>query len=68
VGGRLRSSDPAVLRTVGGGIRSVEDVDRLLRAGADKVSVDTAAIARPEFLREAAHRRRPCVRRPTGGA
>jgi cyclase len=42
--------------TVGGGIRSVEDVDRLLRAGADKVSVNTAAIARPEFLREAAHR------------
>ncbi|MEV4255695.1 imidazole glycerol phosphate synthase subunit HisF [Spirillospora sp. NPDC049652] len=42
--------------TVGGGVRSVEDVDRLLRAGADKVSVNTAAIARPEFLREAAHR------------
>jgi len=42
--------------TVGGGIRSVDDVDRLLRAGADKVSVNTAAIARPEFLREAAHR------------
>ncbi|WP_030144896.1 imidazole glycerol phosphate synthase subunit HisF [Spirillospora albida] len=42
--------------TVGGGVRAVEDVDRLLRAGADKVSVNTAAIARPEFLREAAHR------------
>ena len=42
--------------TVGGGIRSVEDIDRLLRAGADKVSVNTAAIARPDFLREAAHR------------
>jgi cyclase len=42
--------------TVGGGVRSVEDIDRLLRAGADKVSVNTAAIARPEFLREAAHR------------
>jgi cyclase len=42
--------------TVGGGIRTVDDVDRLLRAGADKVSVNTAAIARPEFLREAAHR------------
>ncbi|MDN3351018.1 imidazole glycerol phosphate synthase subunit HisF [Actinomadura sp. DC4] len=42
--------------TVGGGIRSVDDVDRLLRAGADKVSVNTAAIARPAFLREAAHR------------
>ncbi|GAA1895140.1 imidazole glycerol phosphate synthase subunit HisF [Actinomadura bangladeshensis] len=42
--------------TVGGGVRTVEDVDRLLRAGADKVSINTAAIARPEFLREAAHR------------
>lgn len=38
--------------TVGGGVRSVEDVDRLLRAGADKVSVNTAAIARPELLRD----------------
>lgn len=42
--------------TVGGGVRTVEDVDRLLRAGADKVGVNTAAIARPEFLSEAAHR------------
>jgi imidazole glycerol-phosphate synthase subunit HisF len=42
--------------TVGGGVRSVEDVNRLLRAGADKVSINTAAIARPEFLSEAAHR------------
>jgi cyclase len=42
--------------TVGGGVRTVGDVDRLLRAGADKVSINTAAIARPEFLREAAHR------------
>ncbi|HEX3788638.1 MAG TPA: imidazole glycerol phosphate synthase subunit HisF [Pseudonocardiaceae bacterium] len=42
--------------TVGGGVRSVDDVDRLLRAGADKVSVNTAAIARPELLREASHR------------
>jgi cyclase len=39
--------------TVGGGVRAVSDVDRLLRAGADKVSVNTAAIARPEFLGEA---------------
>lgn len=39
--------------TVGGGVRSCADVDRLLRAGADKVSINTAAIARPEFLREA---------------
>jgi cyclase len=42
--------------TVGGGVRSVDDVNRLLRAGADKVSINTAAIARPEFLREAAER------------
>jgi imidazole glycerol-phosphate synthase subunit HisF len=42
--------------TVGGGVRSVEDVDRLLRAGADKVSLNTAAIARPELLGEAAQR------------
>jgi imidazole glycerol-phosphate synthase subunit HisF len=42
--------------TVGGGVRSVEDVDRLLRAGADKVSLNTAAIARPELLAEAAQR------------
>jgi cyclase len=41
--------------TVGGGVRSVGDVDRLLRAGADKVSLNTAAIARPELLAEAAH-------------
>ena len=36
--------------TVGGGISSVEDVDRLLRAGADKIAVNTAAIRRPELL------------------
>ena len=40
--------------TVGGGIRAVEDVDALLRAGADKVSVNTAAIARPDLLAEMA--------------
>jgi cyclase len=42
--------------TVGGGVRSVDDVDRLLRAGADKVGVNTAAIERPELLREIAQR------------
>ncbi|HEX9064308.1 MAG TPA: imidazole glycerol phosphate synthase subunit HisF [Streptosporangiaceae bacterium] len=42
--------------TVGGGVRSAQDVDRLLRAGADKVSLNTAAIARPELLTEVAAR------------
>ncbi|HKE70652.1 MAG TPA: imidazole glycerol phosphate synthase subunit HisF [Nocardioidaceae bacterium] len=42
--------------TVGGGVRSVDDVDRLLRAGADKVSVSTAAVERPELIGEIAHR------------
>lgn len=42
--------------TVGGGVRTADDFDRLLRAGADKVGVNTAAIARPELLREAAAR------------
>jgi imidazole glycerol-phosphate synthase subunit HisF len=42
--------------TVGGGVSSGEDVDRLLRAGADKVAVNTAAIARPELVAEIADR------------
>ncbi|MFD6133837.1 imidazole glycerol phosphate synthase subunit HisF [Isoptericola sp. NPDC060257] len=42
--------------TVGGGVRSTEDVDHLLRAGADKVGVNTAAIARPELVAEIAAR------------
>ncbi len=42
--------------TVGGGVRTIEDVRRLLFAGADKVSVNTAAVARPEFVREAAEK------------
>ena len=42
--------------TVGGGIREVGDVDRLLRAGADKVSVNTAAILRPQLINEIADR------------
>ena len=42
--------------TVGGGVRSVADVDALLRAGADKVGVNTAAIARPALLAEIAER------------
>ncbi|RYV52682.1 imidazole glycerol phosphate synthase subunit HisF [Pengzhenrongella frigida] len=42
--------------TVGGGVRTTQDVDRLLRAGADKVGVNTAAIARPELIAEIAQR------------
>lgn len=42
--------------TVGGGVRSVDDVDQLLRAGADKVSVNTSAIARPELISEITRR------------
>ncbi|MFL6002542.1 MAG: imidazole glycerol phosphate synthase subunit HisF, partial [Nocardioides sp.] len=42
--------------TVGGGVSSAEDVDRLLRAGADKVAVNTAAIARPDLVAEIADR------------
>jgi cyclase len=42
--------------TVGGGVSSVDDVDRLLRAGADKIAVNTAAIRRPELIAEIADR------------
>lgn len=42
--------------TVGGGIRTVEDIRRMLNAGADKVSINTAAVQRPEFVQEAAER------------
>jgi len=42
--------------TVGGGVRSPDDIDRLLRAGADKVSLNTAAVARPDLLAEGARR------------
>ena len=42
--------------TVGGGVRSPDDVDRLLRSGADKVGINTAAIARPELVTECAQR------------
>src|SRR3954468_5579151 len=42
--------------TIGGGVRSADDVGRALRSGADKVSINSAAVARPEILREAAER------------
>ncbi|HEX2113260.1 MAG TPA: imidazole glycerol phosphate synthase subunit HisF [Alphaproteobacteria bacterium] len=42
--------------TVGGGVRTVEDIRKLLLAGADKVSINTAAVHRPEFVREAAEK------------
>ena len=42
--------------TVGGGVRDVEDIRQLLLAGADKVSINTAAVARPDFVREAAEK------------
>jgi imidazole glycerol-phosphate synthase subunit HisF len=42
--------------TVGGGVRGPDDVDRLLRAGADKVAINTGAIARPEVIEHIAHR------------
>jgi cyclase len=41
--------------TVGGGIRTLDDIRALLRAGADKVAINTAVVARPDFIREAAH-------------
>jgi len=42
--------------TVGGGVRTIDDVRKLLLAGADKVSINTAAVQRPEFVREAAEK------------
>jgi cyclase len=42
--------------TVGGGVRTTDDIRKLLRAGADKVSINTAAVDRPDFIREAAER------------
>ncbi|MBX9853403.1 MAG: imidazole glycerol phosphate synthase cyclase subunit, partial [Cytophagaceae bacterium] len=42
--------------TVGGGIRTIEDITTVLRAGADKVSINTAAIKRPELIQEAAEK------------
>lgn len=61
--------------TVGGGVRTVADIRRLLNAGADKVSINTTAVSRPDFVKEAAdHFGSQCIvvaidakRRPAGG-
>jgi cyclase len=53
---RRTALDVFVPMTVAGGIRSVDDVDELLRAGADKVAINTAAIARPDLISEVARR------------
>jgi cyclase len=53
---RRSANDIFVPLTVGGGVRSVEDVNALLRVGADKVAINTAAIARPALISEVARR------------
>lgn len=53
---RRTAQDVFVPMTVGGGIRSIEDVTELLRAGADKVAINTAAVARPDLIAEIANR------------
>ncbi|GFE82017.1 imidazole glycerol phosphate synthase cyclase subunit [Steroidobacter agaridevorans] len=53
---RRAAHDVFVPMTVGGGIRTVQDVTDLLRAGADKVAINTAAVHRPELIREVARR------------
>lgn len=53
---RKTAHDVFVPMTVGGGIRTVEDVDSLLRAGADKVAINTAAVSRPELISDVARR------------
>lgn len=53
---RRTAHDVFVPMTVGGGVRSIEDVTDLLRAGADKVAINTAAVRRPELIREVSRR------------
>ena len=50
------ASEVFIPLTVGGGIRKLEDIRRMLNAGADKVGINSAAILRPEFVREAAEK------------
>ncbi len=50
------AKDVFVPLTVGGGIRTVDDIDKLLRAGADKVAINTAAVSNPDFLKLASRR------------
>ncbi len=53
---RRTAQEVSIPLTVGGGLRSVDDIRDVLRAGADKVAINTAAIARPELIREAANK------------
>ena len=50
------ASETFIPLTVGGGLRTLEDIKMVLRAGADKVSINTAAVRNPQFIREAANR------------
>lgn len=50
------AEDVFIPMTVGGGLRTIEDVDRMMRSGADKVSINTAALRRPDIIREVARR------------
>lgn len=51
---KIVASELSIPFTVGGGIRTLEDIKRMLRAGADKVSLNTAALDRPELIKEGA--------------
>ncbi|WP_417219151.1 imidazole glycerol phosphate synthase subunit HisF [Arthrobacter sp.] len=53
---RTTAEEVFIPLTVGGGVRTADDVDRLLRAGADKASINTAAVERPDVIREITHR------------
>lgn len=53
---RATASDVFIPMTVGGGLRSIQDVDTMMRSGADKVSINTAAIQRPEVITEVSRR------------